>query len=191
MLPAIAHVDDVRVNRDTAAPGELSQFFQVGSDFGKRSASINQAGASRSRPYALFGGDYRFSENTRGGMALGYANGQDKFENGLGQTKTKLTTLLAFTSTQLGDTGVGLEGVIGYGWGKVDSSRNIASLTRTATASTDGKGWSTALKASKSITLPNASILIPYLLFDAQVAHIDGYSESGAGFGVGVLLRKR
>lgn len=183
-----ALADDARSGPVTVV-GQVAAFFRGGAEFGERPDSANQAGATISRSVFVGGIDYRFNEASRGGLAVGYADGQDKFDNGLGKTTTKTTAFHAFLSTKLGDSGVALDGAVGYGWGKIDSSRNITSLGRNAVASPDGTVWSAALKASKAITLNNQTTIIPYVLIDAQEASIDAYSETGAG-AAGLVIPK-
>lgn len=175
-----AYADAVRESPGSET-GHFSVFLRGGNEFGDRSASANQAGSTISRPFMMGGADYRFSELTRGGLAVAYAKGEDEFDAGAGKTTTKLTTLHGFLSTKVGNSGLALDGAIGYGRGKVDSTRNITSLARTATASPSGSVWSAALKVSKAFTLSNESTLIPYAFIDGQEARLDGYSETGAG----------
>ena len=184
-----AYADDARLNPGPAA-ARFSVLVRGGRDFGTRSNSDNQIGSRISRPWAVAGVDYRLSEASRGGLAAGYASGKDTFNAGAGATTTKTTALQAYFSTKLGDSGAALDGAVGYGWAKVDSTRNLPSLGRMATASPDGTVWSAALKASKAITLHNQATIVPYALIDTQEAKIDAYNEGGAG-AAGLMVPKQ
>lgn len=182
-----ARADDVRLGGAPAATSRVTPFILAGDGFGQRPTDRNQAGSTISRPFLAGGIDCRFNETSRGGLALGFTDAQDTFKANVGQTKTKLTSLQAFASGELGATGVMLDAVFGYGWGKTNSTRQISSLARTATASPSGKVWSAAIKASKAFTLSNKTTLIPYALFDSQDAIVNAYSEAGAG-AVGLVI---
>lgn len=185
----LAHADEARWGNQTTA-GQWSSFLRGGQEFGDRDSNANQAGSSISRPFVLAGVDYRLSEQTRGGFALGYADAKDDFDGGVGRTKSKTTAIQAFLSTQAGASDIRLDGAAGYGWSQGDSTRSIASLGRTATGSPDGTVWSATLRASRLITLANQSLLEPYALLDAQEATVDAYSETGAG-STGLVYSKR
>lgn len=185
----LAYADDVRHSAGSES-GHFSIFLRGGNEFGDRSASDNQAGSTISRPFGTGGVDYRFSEATRGGLAVGYVKAEDEFDSGVGKITTDLTSLQAFLSTMVGNSGLALDGVFGYGWGEVDSTRNPASLGRTASASTNGTVWSAALKVSKAFTLSNQSTLIPYVFIDGQEARVDAYGETGAG-AAGLMVPER
>jgi hypothetical protein len=184
----LAHAAAVR---EGAAPdsGKTGAFFRGGNGFGKRSNDANQAGSSSSRPFVLAGVDWRLSDNCRGGLALGYADARDTFDAGLGKTKTKTTSLHAFLSDELGDTGVVVDAVAGYGWSDVNSTRVIPSLARTAVAMPTGNAWAVTLKASKVMALGN-STLIPYAMLDRQEGSVDAYTEVSAA-SVGLMIPKR
>ena len=174
-----AQADEARLN-PKSPDRQFGTFFRGGGEFGHRAASINQAASRISRPFGAAGVEYRFDANSRGGLALGYADGRDRFAETGSQTNTKTTTVHAFLSTQLGDTGIALDGSAGYGWSQIDSTRNLPSLARTAQAAYDGNVWSAALKASKSFKLAGEATLVPYALVDTEEARQDAYQETGA-----------
>jgi outer membrane autotransporter protein len=162
-------------------PARFSTLLQGGDEFGTRSASDNQAGSTISRPFAVAGVDFQINENAFAGFALGYTDSRDTFNDGAGRTTSRTTSAHAFVSAQLGTSGIVLDGAAGYGWGRIDSTRNLTSLNRAATASPDARVWSAALKASRALTLRNQATLIPYAQVDIHEATADGYTESGAG----------
>lgn len=173
-----AYAQDARL-RPPASADRLNTFVRIGSEFGRRSATDNQAGATVSRPFVFAGVDRWLSSSAHGGFAIGYSDGRDSFENGLGHTNAKTTSLHAFASVDLG--GLALDAVAGYGATTLDQTRNLGSLGRSATASPDGSVWAVALKASKTVALANHNTLVPYALIDVQKATADAYSETGAG----------
>lgn len=173
-----AYAEDVRFN-PPADTSRFNAFARAGSEFGRRSSTANQAGATISRPFFVAGVDRWLSGQTHGGFAVGYSDGRDSFENGLGRTTAKTTMLHAFASVGVG--GLTVDGVAGYGWSKIEQTRNLASLGRTASSSPDGSVWTAALKVSKTTTLQNGSTLVPYGLIDVQKATVDAYTENGAG----------
>lgn len=169
------HADDL-----ARAPAEgMAGFLKVGDTFGKRDAQAGQAGSKISRPSIMGGVDYALSDNMRGGIAVGYADGKDKFRGGAGRTQAKTTSLQAYV-TSASDSLV-FTASAGYGWAKFDTRRNLSSIGRTATASPDGKVWSLAAKLSAPMALSGNATISPYGRFDVQHARIDGYSEAGAG----------
>lgn len=182
-----AHATEARFH-PPADPNRLNTFVHLGSEFGRRSATANQAGATVSRPFAFAGVDRWLSGAAHGGFALGYADGRDSFEGSLGRTTAKTTSLHAFGSADLG--GVALDALAGYGWSKLHVARNLGSLNRTASASPQGTVWSAALKASKSVTLQNHATLAPYVSIDVQKATVDAYTEADAG-AVGLVVPQR
>ncbi len=184
-----AYLDDARAN-PAPASSTLGGFVRLGGEFGKRAASWNQAASSYSRPYVVAGLDRQFGPSTRLGLAVGYANGRDTFEGGRGKTTTKTTALQGFLSFGLGDSGVVVDGSAALGSGRIDSTRNLASLGRTAKGSPDGSAWSAALRASKPFALAEGAKLVPYALFDVAKATVDGYAETGAG-AADLVVRKR
>ncbi len=170
--------------------GRFHAFLGGGDEFGRRSASANQAGSTLTRPFAFAGVDGGFAGNVRAGLALGYADGRDNFDAGAGRTKTRTTAVEAFASAPLGGSGVILDVAAGYGGGRIDSVRNLATLGRVATASPDGTVWSGALKASRPLALRNTATLVPYVQVDTQEAAVDGYTETGAN-SVDLVIPKR
>jgi hypothetical protein len=174
-----AHIDTMRAT----SPGNdrASLFLRVGDEFGDRDASDNQLGSSVNHPFALIGTEYQVGPSTRLGGTLGYAAGTDEFDAGVGETEVKTLAISGFATFGIGDTGVVLDGTAGYGWSSIDTTRNLASLGRTATGSTDGAVWNAAMRASKAFGSGTRSRLVPYLLVDVQKADADAYAESGAG----------
>ncbi|MBI2510652.1 MAG: autotransporter domain-containing protein [Opitutae bacterium] len=182
-----AYAQDARL-RPPANTDRLNTFVRLGSEFGRRSATDNQAGATISRPFVFAGVDRWLSSGAHGGFAIGYSDGRDSFENGLGHTNAKTTSLHAFASAALG--GLALDAVAGYGWTALDQTRNLGSLGRAASASPDGSVWAVALKASRTVALANHNTLVPYALLDVQKATVDAYSETGAG-AAGLVVSQR
>ena len=174
-----AYADDVRAD-PVQAGGKFHGFVRVGNEFGKREASRNQLGSTVKRPFTLLGGDLQFGPSTRAGLALGLADGKDTFKAGAGSTKVKTTALQGFLSFDLGEAGIMLDATGGYGSTSGDTTRNLASLSRMATGSADGKVWSGALRASKSLSGTHGTTFVPYAFVDVQKATVDGYTETGA-----------
>lgn len=176
--------------RSRPTEGTRNGFVRGGHGFGRRDASDNQAGSTISRPFAVAGMDFQIGPGTRGGLAIGYASGRDSFKDGAGKATTKTTALQGFVSFELGETGVAVDGTVGYGMSSIDSTRNLPGLARVATASPDGKVWSAALKASKTVTVAGGATLAPYALLDLQKATVDAYTEGGAG-AAGLVVPER
>jgi uncharacterized protein with beta-barrel porin domain len=176
-----SHTEDI-----AGSPAEgFGLFATAGHSFGTRDADVGQARSRISRPWVLAGVDFG-SAGFRGGLGIGYANGEDKFRGGVGKTEVETTSVHAFVST--GDTVV-LSAVAAYGWNEFDTQRNLASLAQTARSSHDGKVWSLGAKVSAPLTLSNLNIS-PYGQIDMQHAKVDAYSETGAG-SVGLVVPKR
>jgi len=174
-----AYTDDVRAD-PTLAAGKFHGFIRVGSEFGRRDATANQLGSTVRRPFTLLGADLQVGPSTRAGLALGLADGKDSFKAGAGSTKVKTTALQGFFSFGLGEAGIMIDATGGYGSTSGDTTRNLTSLARTATGSADGKVWSGALRASKSLSATGGTTFVPYAFVDVQKATVDGYTESGA-----------
>ena len=169
-----SHAEDQEGAKSTGFAG-----FVVGGDaFGKRDASADQAGSTTSRPYVLVGVDYGFGEGVTAGLAVGYSDAQDKFKNSLGKTTGTTKAVEGYVSAA-SDVLV-FSAVAGLGWNKFDTTRTLASLSRTATSSHDGSAWSLGAKLSAPIKLDGNLSIAPFALFDTQHAKIDAYTETGA-----------
>jgi uncharacterized protein with beta-barrel porin domain len=129
----------------------------------------------------LVGLDYQVGPSTRIGGTLGYSSGKDELDDSRGETAVKTTAISGFVTFGLGESGITVDAMAGYGWSSIDTTRNLTTLARMATGSTDGAVWSAALRASKAFASGSHSQLIPYLLIDGQKAEADAYTESGAG----------
>lgn len=175
-----SHAEDV-----TAMGGEgIAGFVAGGQTFGKRDTEDMTAGSKASRPFIMAGVDMGFEGGTAG-IAVAYADGNDEFRDGLGETGTQTTAVKAYVATR-GD-GFMFAAAGGYGWVKVDSVRAIPSLSRTATSQHDGSVWSIAAKVSMPYELDGDSSLAPYGQLDYETATIDAYQEAGAG-SVGLVV---
>lgn len=173
-----AQADENRLNPE-AAVRHVDAFFKGGESFGHRSNTANQAGSRVSRPFGTAGVAFNYSADTRAGFAIGYADGQDRFNGGVGHANTKTTAFNVFLSTKVWSD-IALDATVGYGFSNVDSTRNLVSLGRTVNASFEGYVWSGALKASKAFKPGGLTTIIPYVLVDTQDAQFDGYRENGA-----------
>ena len=162
-----------------AGKGDGVGVFAAASDtFGKRDGGTGDAGSKSTRPSILVGIDNSWGAATAG-FAIGLADGRDKFDGNIGETEAKTTSLEAFLAVH-GDKVVATFAG-GYGWNQFSTSRNLASLGRSATSSHDGQTWSAAVKVSAPMDVGKDVALAPYAIYDAQEATIDGYSEGGAG----------
>lgn len=167
--------------RRQGAADKSDWFLQAGQGFGRRDTTENQTGSTISRPFLLVGLDRQLGPSVRGGLAVGYASGRDSFKGGAGKTTAKVAVLQGFGSFQFGESGPVIDGTLGYGMGRIDSTRNLTSLGRVATASPDGAVFAAAAKVSKPFTMAGGGSLVPYGLLDVQRARVDGYTEGGAG----------
>ena len=167
---------------DTMARSEgqgFSGFIDGGSAFGKRSAYADQAGSSVTRPFILGGVDYRFDPQASAGLAVGYADGLDKFDNNAGRTKSKTTGINGYISAGMGGSVV-FSAAGGYGWTKYTTTRTISSLSRTASSSHNGSVWTLGAKVAAPFAIDNGATISPYASVDSQSATIDAYTETGA-----------
>jgi hypothetical protein len=175
-----SHAEDV-----TMMDGEgISGFVAGGQVFGKRDTEEMTAGSKVSRPFIMAGVDMGF-EGGAAGLAIGYADGNDEFRDGVGETGTRTTAVKAYIATRA--DGFMFAATGGYGWVKVDSMRAITSLGRTATSEHNGSVWSIGAKVSMPYELDGDSTLAPYGQLDYQTATIDAYQEAGAG-SVGLVV---
>lgn len=164
-------------SRTEAAEG-FSGYFSGGNDFGKRDTEADQAGSKTSRPFILAGFDYGYGAGTSVGIGVGYADGEDKFRNGVGKTNAKTIAVLGHFAAE--SDGIEFSAVGGYGWTDFDTSRSLTTLSRTATSSHDGSVWSIGAKVAVPFELDNDATLAPYGMVDAQHARVDAYTETGA-----------
>ena len=172
--------EDMRFAGNAPSTG-TSVFANAGVEFGKRSVETAEVGSKISRPFVVAGFDFAMDGTSHGGLALGYAQGKNNIKNNLGTIEGDTTSVQGFFSSDLGGSGLALDGVVGYGWNDIDTERNIPTFTQRAIGGTKAKTWSIALKASSQVKLSEDAIFQPYLLLDHQNADIDGYSEAGAG----------
>ena len=183
----LSRSEDQRLGGTKTSTGG-SMFITGGYDFGKRSATAKGSGSKIQRPYIVAGYDYAMGSNASAGLALGYADGEDKLSNGGGRSKVKTTSLQGFFASELSDN-VALDGSLGYGWVKVNTTRAITSLARTATSAPKGTTWSGVLKLSTQVDVGGDAVMSPYVLVDHQNASIKGYAETGAG-ALGLVVPK-
>jgi uncharacterized protein with beta-barrel porin domain len=123
---------------------------------------------------------YHTGEGPSVGVALGQANGDDKLKGGTGKTETDITAVTGFFSSDLADN-VAFDGLVSYGWGDIDTSRNLASFSATATGETDSKSWGVAGRLSAWFDTGGEATIAPYLGIDYRHSKVDGYTEAGAG----------
>ena len=176
----IAHATEVR----PAVEG-FTVFFKGGYAFGKRDTTMAQEGSKVKRPFAVGGIDYGLNEAVKVGIAVGFADGKDTFKSGLGTTDVTTTAGLAYIAST--SDRLILQAVAGYGISKIETRRNIAFLSRTASSNHDGSGWSLAAKVAVPFHLNADMTLAPYALIDTQNAHVDAYAETGAN-SVGLMV---
>ncbi len=163
-------------------------FVAVGDTFGKRDTVAGQAGSKISRPSVLVGLHKTFGAGATAGFAVGYADGKDKFRGGLGRTQVKTTSAQMFVSG--GSDPLVFTGTLGYGWSKVDTSRNLSAIGRNASSSHDAKVWAVGAKVSAPLAAGGSTTISPYARVDLQHASIDAYAEAGAG-SAGLVVPKR
>ncbi|MSO99091.1 MAG: autotransporter domain-containing protein [Rhodospirillaceae bacterium] len=176
----LGRAEDMRFAGNAPSTG-TSVFANAGVEFGRRSVEAAEVGSKISRPFVVAGFDFAMDGNSHGGLALGYAQGKNNIKNNLGTIEGDTTSVQGFFSSDLGGSGLALDGVVGYGRNDIDTERNIPTFTQRAVGGTKAKTWSVALRASSQVKLSEDAIFQPYLLLDHQSADIDGYSESGAG----------
>ncbi len=157
----------------------FSGFVDGGSAFGKHKAYADQAGATVTRPFILGGVDYRFDQQAAATFAVGYADGLDKFDNNAGRTKSKTTSIQGAVTAGMGSRVV-FSASGGYGWSKYTTTRNIASLNRTASSSHNGSVWTLGAKVAAPFAIDNGATIAPYASIDSQSATVDAYTETGA-----------
>jgi hypothetical protein len=174
-----AYLDDLRADPSFGA-NKFNGFLRGGDEFGRRDTTSNEVGSTVSRPFVSAGADYQVGPSTRIGLAAEHASGRDSFSDGAGKSTTKTNAIQGFMAFSMGNSGLSIDGSAEYGWSRIDTTRNLTSLNRTATASPEGKVWGAALRASQPFKLSGPSVLVPYVLFDVQKATIDGYTETGA-----------
>lgn len=168
--------------------GRFDVFGSLGADWGKRDSRDGQFGADINRRSILGGVQYAWAPGMAAGGALGYAEGKDKFHDGVGKTKAKTLGLQGFVTG--GISFVRATAVAGYGWSEVDTDRNLPTLARTATSSPDAKTWAVAGKVSSPLPVATNMTVSPYGQIDAQGTRVDAYQETGAG-AVGLVVSKQ
>lgn len=164
-------------------PGGFSLFGAFDATWGTRDAREGQAGSDLTRQSVLAGGEYAWDAG-RAGLAIGYAHGKDKFQDGRGETEAKTTSIQGFFAT---GGQIRFTGVAGYGWTNLDTDRVLPSLARTASSSPDASVWAIAGRVSAPFQVANNMTLSPYGQLDGQWASVDGYGETGAG-AVGLVV---
>ncbi len=161
-----------------AAPplGNFHAFAKGGLTVGKRDGTVDQAGATTSRPFIVAGIDFGFSPTTVAGLAVAYADGRDKFENALGQTNVSTIAGLGYVTANVAR--VVLQATVGYGQSEIGTTRNMALIGRTAKAIHHGNTWMVAGRISMPYAIDPGTTLSPYVLLDTQHASLDSYTET-------------
>lgn len=166
------------------APG-VSLFGTFNADWGNRGDHEGQAGSELTRQSLLGGVQYAWDVG-QAGLALGYANSKDKFDNGRGETEAKTTSIQGFVAT---GAQIRFAAVAGYGWTDIDTDRTLPSFGLTANSSPDASVWALAGRVSAPFQVAGNLTLSPYGQLDGQWARVDSYTETGAG-AVGLIVPK-
>ena len=169
----------MHAEEDSAAPGAFAAFAKGGQSFGKRETSVDQAGAKTTRPFLMAGLAYGLMEKVNLGIAVGYADGEDEFRGGLGHTDVKTTSAHAYITSSSDILTLTVAGA--YGWNKIDTTRVMSTISRTATSAHNGEAWSIGAKIFMPFHLQNGITVAPYGLVDSQHAMVKAYTETGAG----------
>lgn len=182
--------DTILQHGDSGPPAAegFGVFGSLGADWGRRDSRDGQIGADIDRQSILAGVQYAWTPGMAVGAALGYGEGKNKFNDGLGKTKAKTLGLQGFVTGDFGK--LRATAVAGYGWSEVDSDRNLPSLGRTATSSPDAKTWAVAARVSTPLQVATNTTVSPYGQLDAQGTRVDSYTETGAG-SVGLIVPKQ
>lgn len=152
------------VNETLPAPGTFNIYVKGGYAVGKRADTRDQAGASISRPYVVGGVDTTFLPNATAGIAVGYADGTDKFSNNLGQTSVSTIAGLGYVSLNVAR--VVLQGVVGYGKSEIATTRAMPLLGLSPTSRHNGDGWSLAARVALPLAIAPDTTLSPYAMLD-------------------------
>jgi outer membrane autotransporter protein len=129
---------------------------------------------------------YAWDATGQAGLAIGYANSKDKFNDGRGETQAKTTSVQGFAAA---GAKIRFAAIGGYGWTNLDTDRNLPSLGLTASSSPDASVWGLAGRVSAPFHVGSDMTLSPYGQLDGQWAHVDSYIETGAG-AVGLIVPK-
>ena len=153
-------------------------FAAVDTHWGQRDTRDGQAGSKVRRHSILAGVRYAWAPGTAAGVAVGYADGRDKFHGGRGETEAETTSIQAFVTA---GEALRVTAVAGYGESDLDIERNLPSLGRTALSSPEAKVWAAAAKIQAPLQMATNMTLSPYAQLDGQRVRVDSYVESGAG----------
>lgn len=163
-----------------APDGSIIGFVTAGYDFGDRDGGVGEAASKISRPFAMGGFEFNSGDGMSAGLAIGQANGEDKIKNNGGKVEVDVTTVSGFFSTKASDS-VALDLVVGYGWGDIDSSRNLATFNAVAEGESDSNNWGITAKVSSMMDMGGNATLLPYLMLDYRDSKVGNYTETGAG----------
>ncbi|WP_158611779.1 choice-of-anchor F family protein [Guyparkeria sp. SCN-R1] len=159
----------------------FSVFFSGSVSTGDIDNTTNGAGADYNGYALTGGGDYRVTDKTRVGAAIGYGENEGSVNDNRGDLDVDGTTAMIYGSYGSA-TGLFADAVFGYSWLDYDNDRRIAfgTYNELAESSTDGKQKSFTLDGGYNFEI-GRFIAGPSARFQYLDLEVDGYEENGAG----------
>ncbi|MCF6235719.1 MAG: autotransporter domain-containing protein [Gammaproteobacteria bacterium] len=165
-------------------------FFSNGTiALGDSEGSANQSGYDFSTKGVTFGVDYRYRSDLVMGVAVGVADTRADIDGNSGEMRINNNSLSLYGSYYQ-NSQFYLDGIVNFGWSRLDSMRKIeiSTINQIAEGETNGNEYSLGVSSGYDFAHKGLSFG-PYGSFNYVVANIDGYDErSSDGSSSAVLL---
>ncbi|TNC81013.1 MAG: hypothetical protein C9356_10450 [Oleiphilus sp.] len=165
----------------------LSVYSNLSYGDGSKDQTLNEQGFDFDSQTLTLGGDYRFSNNLVGGMAIGYGASEVDMDNNTGETEADTLSITAYTSIYEGNWY--MDASIGFGMHEYDTSRRVRDIglgvSQTLTAKPEGDSLNLSLGAGFDQQLGQISANYS-LRIDSVSASVDGYSEAGGSLALDI-----
>ena len=158
---------------------KLGLFITGDYSFGEDDGSAEESGYEFDG-FGLTGGlDYQVNDNFIAGVAVGYSQTDNDFDQDNGELNQDTYSLSAYGSVYSGS--LYFDGVIGYAFSDLDIDRNIVypTIVRNAAGETDGEEFSASGAVGYDIS-KGAWSFGPFARLSFVDTDLDAYSETGA-----------
>lgn len=172
---------------DTAPSGKWGYFLTGLINFGDKDSTDREAGFDFDTKGITGGLDYRFSDSTIAGMAIGYTSTDTKTDNNAGNFDTETLSITVF-GTHYRKDDFYVDGMFNYGNTDYDTERNIifpqsatVTIADTITGDTDGTHYAVNVGVGKDFIKPTGLEFGVYGRANYYDGKIDSYQEKSTG----------
>ena len=159
--------------------GRLGVFVTGLANTGDKDTTERELGFDFDTRGVTTGLDYRLTDTTIIGGALGYSVIEADFAASGGDQETDAVMLSAY-GTHYANNTFYVDWIISYSQNDYDTTRNLFTFDTQADSSTDGNQWALSVNAGAEVNR-GAVLFSPYARIEYVDAEIDDYVERGGG----------